>query len=144
MIHPQAMYMRNLALHHLLSNGSSAVNGCRQNESKQLIKHCINLQVINVKQKAVFLINKSIIKMFFYIKPLQSFIHNNKNEKPCHHLLTLMLFQPCMNIKRFLTILFYIPLKKETDTGLKWYCWVNDDSINIFVWTVPLNLTKHF
>ncbi len=23
---------RNLALHHLLSNGSSAVNGCRQNE----------------------------------------------------------------------------------------------------------------
>ncbi len=26
------------ALNHLLSNGSSAVNGCRQNESKQLIK----------------------------------------------------------------------------------------------------------
>ncbi len=25
---------RNLALHHLLSNGSSTVNGCRQNESK--------------------------------------------------------------------------------------------------------------
>ncbi len=25
---------RNLALHHLLSNGSSAVNGCRQNESR--------------------------------------------------------------------------------------------------------------
>ncbi len=24
---------RNLALHHLLTNGSSAVNGCRQNES---------------------------------------------------------------------------------------------------------------
>ncbi len=24
---------RNLALHHLLNNGSSAVNGCRQNES---------------------------------------------------------------------------------------------------------------
>ncbi len=24
---------RNVALHHLLSNGSSAVNGCRQNES---------------------------------------------------------------------------------------------------------------
>ncbi len=29
---------RNLAVHHLLTNGSSAVNGCRQNESKQLIK----------------------------------------------------------------------------------------------------------
>ncbi len=29
---------RTLALHHLLTNGSSAVNGCRQNESKQLIK----------------------------------------------------------------------------------------------------------
>ncbi len=29
---------RNLALHHLPTNGSSAVNGCRQNESKQLIK----------------------------------------------------------------------------------------------------------
>ncbi len=25
--------LRNLALHHLLTNGSSAVNGCRQNES---------------------------------------------------------------------------------------------------------------
>ncbi len=24
---------RNVALHHLLTNGSSAVNGCRQNES---------------------------------------------------------------------------------------------------------------
>ncbi len=30
---------KNLALYHLLTNGSSAVNGCRQNESaKQLIK----------------------------------------------------------------------------------------------------------
>ncbi len=29
---------RNVALRHLLTNGSSAVNGCRQNESKQLIK----------------------------------------------------------------------------------------------------------
>ncbi len=29
---------RNLVLHHLLTNGSSAVNGCRQNEFKQLIK----------------------------------------------------------------------------------------------------------
>ncbi len=28
----------NVALHYLLSNGCSAVNGCRQNESKQLIK----------------------------------------------------------------------------------------------------------
>jgi len=25
--------LRNLALHHLLTNGSTAVNGCRQNES---------------------------------------------------------------------------------------------------------------
>ncbi len=30
---------RNIALHYLLTNGSSAVNGCRQNESKQLIKN---------------------------------------------------------------------------------------------------------
>ncbi len=29
---------RHLALHYLLTNGSSVVNGCRQNESKQLIK----------------------------------------------------------------------------------------------------------
>jgi len=30
---------RNVALHHsLITSGSSAVNGCRQNESKQLIK----------------------------------------------------------------------------------------------------------
>ncbi len=29
---------RNVALHNLPSNGFSAVNGCRQNESKQLIK----------------------------------------------------------------------------------------------------------
>ncbi len=48
--HPQAMQdvddfvssseqiWRNVALHHLLTIGSSAVNGCRQNESKQLIK----------------------------------------------------------------------------------------------------------
>ncbi len=28
---------RNLALHHLLSSGSSTVNGCRQNESKRNI-----------------------------------------------------------------------------------------------------------
>ncbi len=27
-----------MIFHHLLTNGSSAVNGCRQNESKQLIK----------------------------------------------------------------------------------------------------------
>ncbi len=26
----------NLAFHHLLTNGSSAVNGCRQNESKNI------------------------------------------------------------------------------------------------------------
>ncbi len=40
---------RNLALHHLLTNGSSAVNGCRQNErTKQLIKnHHNNPQVIH-------------------------------------------------------------------------------------------------
>ncbi len=27
---------KNLALHHLLTNGSSAVNGCRQNESPNI------------------------------------------------------------------------------------------------------------
>ncbi len=37
-----------LALHHLLTNGSSAVNGCRQNECpKQLLKHHNNPQVIH-------------------------------------------------------------------------------------------------
>ncbi len=36
---------RNVALHHLLTNGSSAVNGCRQKwEFKQLIKHHNNPQ----------------------------------------------------------------------------------------------------
>ncbi len=34
----QEQIWRNLALHHLLTNGSPAVNGCRQHESKQLIK----------------------------------------------------------------------------------------------------------
>ncbi len=29
----------NLALHDLFTKGSSAVNGCRQNETKQLIKN---------------------------------------------------------------------------------------------------------
>uniref|UniRef100_A0A672M1T8 RRM domain-containing protein n=1 Tax=Sinocyclocheilus grahami TaxID=75366 RepID=A0A672M1T8_SINGR len=31
---------RNLAIHHLLSNGSSAVNGCRQNESCAFLTYC--------------------------------------------------------------------------------------------------------
>ncbi len=39
---------RNLALHHLLTNGSSAVNGCRQNESpNSWLKHHNNSQVIH-------------------------------------------------------------------------------------------------
>ncbi len=47
-VHPQAIQdvdefvssseqiWRNLALHHLLTNGSIAVNGCRQNESPNI------------------------------------------------------------------------------------------------------------
>ncbi len=42
-------------LHHLLINGSTSVNGCRQNEFKQLIKTCIrviwSLIIINVSKK---------------------------------------------------------------------------------------------
>ncbi len=39
---------RNVALHHLLTNGSSAVNGCRQNESpNSWLKHKYNLQVMH-------------------------------------------------------------------------------------------------
>ncbi len=39
---------RNVALHHLLTNGSSAVNGCRQNESpNSWLKHRNNPQVIH-------------------------------------------------------------------------------------------------
>ncbi len=38
---------KNAALHHLLTNGSSAVNGCRQNESpNSWLKHHNNPQVI--------------------------------------------------------------------------------------------------
>ncbi len=37
------LHLRNSALHHLLSNGCSAVNGCRQNESpNSWLKHQIN------------------------------------------------------------------------------------------------------
>ncbi len=31
--------LRNLALHHLLTNGSSAVNGCRQNDGSKADKN---------------------------------------------------------------------------------------------------------
>ncbi len=63
---------RNVALYHLLTNGSSAVNGCRQN-------HHNNPQVIHTTQihqlmsceveSRIYVRNKSIIKMFFNFKP---------------------------------------------------------------------------
>ncbi len=66
---------RNLALHHLLTNGSSTMNGCRQNESQRADKkHHNNPQVIHKipvhklmpceVKSCMFVINKCIIKMF--------------------------------------------------------------------------------
>ncbi len=65
---------RNLALYHyhLLTNGSSAVNGCRQNESKQLIKtlqstsnphHSSPSVNIFVKWKAVYFFLKTNLSL---------------------------------------------------------------------------------
>ncbi len=34
---------RNVALHHLLTNGSTAVNGCRHNESQTADKYSLNI-----------------------------------------------------------------------------------------------------
>ncbi len=61
---------RNLSLHHLLTIGSFAVNGCRQIESQQLIEHHNNPQVIHTTpvhqlsevKICVFVWNKYIIK----------------------------------------------------------------------------------
>ncbi len=48
---------RNLALHHLFTNGSSAVSGCRQNESpnrwQKLNNHLNSSPLINVKWKGL-------------------------------------------------------------------------------------------
>ncbi len=41
--------LRNLALHHLLTNGSSAVNGYRQNESPNSVFFFAQKQQIKVK-----------------------------------------------------------------------------------------------
>ncbi len=63
---------RNVSFHHCLRNGSSAVNGCCQNES--WLKHHNNPQVIHTTpvhqltswedRSCVFVRNKSIIKTF--------------------------------------------------------------------------------
>ncbi len=50
--------------HHLLSNGSPAVNGCRQNEIKPSQQSTTWLHSSEV-QSCVFVISKSIINMFF-------------------------------------------------------------------------------
>ncbi len=43
------IWTKKIALHHLFTNGSSAVNGCRQNESpNSLYKHHNNPQVIHM------------------------------------------------------------------------------------------------
>ncbi len=66
---------RNLAVHHLLTNGSSAVNGGRQNESpNSCLKNHNNLRVIHktpvhqltsCQEKCfIFVINTSIIAAF--------------------------------------------------------------------------------
>ncbi len=70
---------------HLLTSGSSAVNGCRQWESEQLIKHHNNPQVIHTppvhqlmscETKATcFVLNKSIIKNFYFKSFLMDKIH---------------------------------------------------------------------
>ncbi len=70
----------NLELHHLLTNGSTAVNGCRRNESpNSWRKHHNNPRWTPVHQltlscevkNCMFLINTSIVKMYFFtFKPL--------------------------------------------------------------------------
>ncbi len=70
MVSSSEQIWRNLALHNLLTSGSSAVNGCHQNESKHLIECQNNSQVIHTTpihqlmtfevKNCVFLINKSI------------------------------------------------------------------------------------
>ncbi len=60
----------NVALHHLLTNGSSAVNGCRQNlkwVSKQLIKHHNIRAVLNC-----FLCERCLIWAYFRCRFLQT------------------------------------------------------------------------
>ncbi len=62
---------RNVALYHLLNNGCSVVNGCRQNESKQLIKHHNNT---HEEKACVF--HKSIIKVLKGLAKIQLYFSN--------------------------------------------------------------------
>ncbi len=57
---------RNLALHYLLTKGSTAVNGCRQNESPNnnpQVIHRTPVHELTSFDKAVFVWNKSISKV---------------------------------------------------------------------------------
>ncbi len=81
---------RNLALHHLLCNGSSAVNGCHQNESKQLITsqsrsnpHYPSHHITSCKVNSyVFLRNQSI-KIFNSKLSIITFPSVKKKGHPC-------------------------------------------------------------
>jgi len=55
--------MRTLALHYLLNNGSSAVNGCRQNESPNVTIYTIPVHLLMYceAKSCMFLKNKFII-----------------------------------------------------------------------------------
>ncbi len=72
---------RNLALHHLLTNGSSAVNGCRQkrvqtsDENNTIIHNMTPVHQLTSceAKRCVFIINKSIIKTF--LSSSESTIH---------------------------------------------------------------------
>ncbi len=86
---------RNVAFHHLFTNRSSAVNGCRQNESpNSWQKHYNNPQVIHTTpcvlwKSNMFIRNKSI-KTFLTLNSRfwpkhKSIIHNNGSSSETVH-----------------------------------------------------------
>ncbi len=50
--------LRNLALHHLLINGSSAVNGCRQNDESKKLHVCRKESIIKLFNFKLSLLTK--------------------------------------------------------------------------------------
>ncbi len=83
-----------LVLHCLLTSGSSAVNGCHQNESSNsLWKHHNYPQVIHMTpvhqltsceaKSCLFVINKSIIKMFLFSSPLSIILPSPMKTPSC-------------------------------------------------------------
>ncbi len=111
---------RNVALHHCLTNGSSAVNGCRQNERPNTDKNITIIHTTPVHQltswedkSCVFVRNKSIIIVFltsnrcFQLK-YESIIHN-------------AFFLSCLNQERNLHRSSTVYEPKQSKTALNKY-----------------------